>query len=339
MSTWVKIDPGSTADTKDALPLLSQIQYVMLVDGPAIFADPKVERPVFESSTFVGTSCRLDLCTQLVDVDVRNSIYSEVQKKLHCDRSAISTADRTTNITLPRISDASDSGTTTELQIDPFSYVTTAIFLTNLFAGYVSTSGNDTFSTAVQDWGSQIYDVHTTQNSRRVDNPYAVADVIEAIWYGNISRCTAVEDHLTCAFTNIAKAMTKSLRDSAFTTTAIGSSDSNQLDGLDNGSFGKLAAGNTHVVTTFVRIDWWWISLPCLVWAMSVVLWVGMMAETWLVKAPAWRDNTLPLLYLLRHPIDGDSAAGSEVSNRSLRRRSKAVHTSLRVDSGLAYLD
>ena len=72
--------------------------------------------------------------------------------------------------------------------------------------------------------------------------------------------------------------------------------------------------GKAYVATTFVKIDWVWLSLPVLVWVLSFVVWLGTMWQSRRVGAPMWRDNVLPLLWMspenegaIRVPLDPSS--------------------------------
>ena len=48
------------------------------------------------------------------------------------------------------------------------------------------------------------------------DSEYAVIDTLQSIYYGNISGCAEFDDYLSCGVENVAKAMTKTFRDSAY---------------------------------------------------------------------------------------------------------------------------
>ena len=114
--------------------------------------------------------------------------------------------------------------------------------------------------------------------------PGAGVDVVEAVYLGNFSSCSHSDDHLTCAMNNVAKAVTKSFRDSAYIT---------------NGAAGaNMTRGETMVIATYVHIQWVWITLPVAVLATGAALFITTAVITHHFGLPKWKNNVLPLLYL-----------------------------------------
>lgn len=116
-------------------------------------------------------------------------------------------------------------------------------------------------------------------------NPeYAPIDTWQSIFYGDFSGCGPDDDHLMCAVNNVAKAMTKTLRDSTYI--AYG------LEGA-NATLGK-----TLSTVSYVCIDWQWASLPFCVWILAAALWCVTALKARRAKVPVWANNVLPLLFL-----------------------------------------
>ena len=90
------------------------------------------------------------------------------------------------------------------------------------------------------------------------DSEYAVIDTLQSIYYGNISGCAEFDDYLSCGVENVAKATTKTFRDSAYIAYGLESAN--------------VTVGETQVVVSYVRINWFWFSLPLSVWTMAAVL-------------------------------------------------------------------
>jgi hypothetical protein len=59
-----------------------------------------------------------------------------------------------------------------------------------------------------------------------------------------------------------------------------------------------VAIGKVFVTTTFLTVQWMWLSIPIAVWAISLIVWLGTMWKSRRVSAPLWRDNVLPLLFI-----------------------------------------
>lgn len=70
---------------------------------------------------------------------------------------------------------------------------------------------------------------------------YPGRDSIQALQSGNFSGCNTADDHLSCAFRNVAKAITKTLNDSAYMKYGLQSAD--------------VTYGQTNVSVSYVRID------------------------------------------------------------------------------------
>ncbi|CAK1364215.1 unnamed protein product [Cercospora beticola] len=135
---------------------------------------------------------------------------------------------------------------------------------------------------------------------------YAARDVLGSIFYGNISGCADEDDHLVCAANNAAKAMTKTLRDSAF----VASRSDNTT----------MARGRTLIMVNFVRIQWVWIALPALVLLLALLTWIGTLWKSSQAKVPRWRDDILPLLFLYREAeevqpeMDGAGQSSAQIA-------------------------
>ncbi len=122
---------------------------------------------------------------------------------------------------------------------------------------------------------------------------YATFDILQSLFYGNISRCVDSQDHLVCAANNMASAMTKTFRDSALV--------ANKLKD------GNVRTGQTLILLTYVHVEWVWIALPLLVWCLAVITWIGTAWKAHQAKLHHWRENTLPLLFLYREAVNEKS--------------------------------
>ncbi|RHZ56264.1 DUF3176 domain-containing protein [Aspergillus thermomutatus] len=118
---------------------------------------------------------------------------------------------------------------------------------------------------------------------------YAGKDVIEALVKSNMSGCSLeVVEKFNCSMHNVAAAISKSFRDSAYISA-----------GSDPGK-AQIAAGRVMRSMTYVAVQWQWIVLPVLVWLLGAVTLVGTVWKTRRARAPKWRNDPLPLLFLYR---------------------------------------
>jgi hypothetical protein len=142
----------------------------------------------------------------------------------------------------------------------------------------------------------------------------AAVDTTQAVFQGNISGCADSDDHLSCGVENMAKAMTKSFRDSS----------------------ANVTYGETQIVISYVRINWFWFSLPLSVWAMAAVLWTSTVIHTRRMRVSAWANSILPLLFLYRGDIRKGEVGQQGCSNADYLRRSERIAVKLRFPDGKA---
>lgn len=103
--------------------------------------------------------------------------------------------------------------------------------------------------------------------------------------------CNSVNnDVFSCIMEGFARALTKVIRESGVI---------NKPDGIDPSST-YLAKGEAFIPDTFVRVQWEWIILPLLVWVLGLVTWAVIAFQSWRLRLPRWRDDTLPLMFLYR---------------------------------------
>ena len=308
--------------TGGALPTL---QYVRAVNVPNIFVSKGYTYlPINNRTLFVATSCKLDLCAQLVDIHVRDAAYTENLKQIFCDGTYPRTSDvysRYDNRTQYRLSPpwkSKDLDGSSHLTVSVWSHLAVVQFLTGLFDGY---------SVLSTGYGPTIA-LNPTESKY-----YATVDVLQAMYSGDMSRCVPGEDHLVCAATSVTKALTKSLRDSEYVTHGAGRPIRN---GLTNGI---VAAGDTNIVAIFVRINWWWLTLPVLVWALGAVTLLGTVLKSRQADVPGWRDSLLPLLLLYRDSDGTGDLPADFRANRSWDEWAEKVKVGLSVRKEFAALE
>ncbi|KAE8376760.1 hypothetical protein BDV26DRAFT_264929 [Aspergillus bertholletiae] len=148
---------------------------------------------------------------------------------------------------------------------------------------------------------------------------YAAPDFIQAMAIGNTTGCdVATMDKLQCAMENVAAAMTKSFRDSAY---IAADSDPTRA---------RMAAGRTRTSMTYVQVRWQWIVLPALVWVLGAATLAGTMWKSRSTKAPKWRNDPMPLLFLLQRRR-GDAVG---VAERESGEKAEALRVKLYESNG-----
>jgi hypothetical protein len=120
-----------------------------------------------------------------------------------------------------------------------------------------------------------------------------------------------------CGMENMAKAMTKPFRDSS----------------------ANVTYGETQVVISYVRTNWFWFSLPLSVWAMAAVLWTSTVIHTRRTNVSAWTNNILPLLFLYRGDVGKDEVGQRGTSNADYLRTTERIAVCWRFSDGKAKLE
>lgn len=151
---------------------------------------------------------------------------------------------------------------------------------------------------------------------------YSSSDTVEAMFYAQFSdtNCNTPNNTFACVFNAVGRALTKAVRDASMPTNG-----SRTLD---------VALGRTEVTTTFVRVEWQWLSLPVAVWICSFIVWLGSMLKTWKIGVPLWRDNVLPLLYLYREEGGSSADDGYGHSNFGYEVRAEGSRVKLTTHDG-----
>ncbi|KAL2797288.1 hypothetical protein BJX66DRAFT_335191 [Aspergillus keveii] len=154
------------------------------------------------------------------------------------------------------------------------------------------------------------------------EGSYATSDVLEAIFYGDFNTtmpsCT---DQLSCAVSNVAAAMAKTLRDTAFTNS-----------GSSSGADQSLVKGQTMVTVPFVQIHWEWLALPLLVWILTCLVWLAAMVKTRRGRIYKGANNPLPLLFLYDKRVEEEGGAQVADTVRYGRGSSAVRWTEVAID-------
>ncbi|PWY75190.1 hypothetical protein BO94DRAFT_568556 [Aspergillus sclerotioniger CBS 115572] len=244
-----------------------------------------------ETSLFTATECALVPIVQLFNASVSLSVYQESQ-------IANWTANETdwAGISITPVIPSDTGPFSPELNqtfgFGDEAWVATSYYINNLFAGRV-VAASDSF---------EFISAAIT---------YAAGDTLEAIFYGNFTAtgCMA-DDPLTCAMGNVAAAMTKTMRDDAFST-AVGFDK-------DEDVHSQQAVGHTHVTVLFVEIRWVWLALPVAVWLLGAVSCIGAAWKSYRAGTRPWMTSPLPLVLMEKCWQDRDSNGegnGVEMAN------------------------
>ncbi|GIK02028.1 hypothetical protein Aspvir_006071 [Aspergillus viridinutans] len=122
---------------------------------------------------------------------------------------------------------------------------------------------------------------------------YAPSDFIQAMSLGNITGCDVRSvEKLECAMKNVAQAMSKTFRDSAY----VGANS--------DLSRANMTVGRAMTSVSYVQVRWAWIVLPALVWVLGAGTLAGTIWKTRRAQVPKWKNDPIPLLFLYQDGVD-----------------------------------
>jgi hypothetical protein len=312
---------GTTANRSPST--MPTIHYITVNDISSIlrlnYSPVKVlERP------FLAAQCDVKIGVQAIQESIENSIYT--MTPIGFWQYGESTFSETSNETLlawwqdmtkewsslPQDTTSTSPGLVLPpgFQIDITALAALTDFVADLFDGHLQGSPN-----GATWWGGDGEQSYS----------YAASDAIQSLGYGNISGCATEDDRLTCGVSNMAKALTKSFRDSAY------------ISG-GSGTIGT-AAGEAHVAISYVWIEWAWMSLPLCVWTLAAVLWVGTAMKTRRAGVPVWANDILPLLFIDRGYSSQEQDEGHGTSAAYYLVRAKQTKVQLHISEGKVALD
>jgi hypothetical protein len=152
-------------------------------------------------------------------------------------------------------------------------------FVDDLFSGYAVAHG----------------DSFVFRRNFGVEGIYATSDALQAIFYNNLTNSNCpVNDQLTCAMQNVASAISKTIRDTAFTGNV--SYEPPSVWGEKQIEFAKkTTTGRTMVTVTYISIHWMWLALPVAVWFLGSLSCICSAWSTHRVHIQTWMNSVLPL--------------------------------------------
>ncbi|KAF2095410.1 hypothetical protein NA57DRAFT_79137 [Rhizodiscina lignyota] len=291
---------------------MSLVQSIIALDSapPPPTHDGKLAQPVvvLPNSTFVATECSLQSCARRFKPSVHNSAYSEETLDTWCNAEISNLADTPRQILRPPWAPGQN------FTIDDDAVRSLGSFLIQIVAGIVNSAPPSyAYVPSLNPNPSLVPDGSTFAS-------YATPDVLEAIFAGNFSGCDS--GPVTCAMENIAQAVSKSIRD-----------DPLLSNGLANAN---VSIGQVMTSTTFIHIEWQWITLPVVVWFLGFITWIGTAWMTRRADVGRWSNSPLVLMFLERSYLSDRTSSG--MSQKDLMQRAKDLKVRLQVQDEQARL-
>lgn len=308
------------------------IRYVSAI-GNAIGLPGTSPKPATPDSQFIGTECALEPYVVSVQPSVNKSVYSEVILEEWSLINTFSDMNITADVGLtfhppwgPELGMERDQ--TFTMSFTAWNSIGLAIMY--MFNGSIQTmqpvgDGTGTSAGSATGGTSVIVDQQVQY--------YPTSEVVLGIATNNYtSHTNNSNDKLSGMITDVAQALTKSLRDTSYIANG----------GLANEN-AHMATGRTLTAVTFVRVQWAWLTLPVVVWFAALITWIGTAWETRRLGVRSWGNNILPLLFLYREEaplVDGRVFARDEnsVSSGSYMQRAEGIRVKLQRSGNLVKL-
>lgn len=283
------------------------------------FSGTSVTRQV---SLWEATECSLEPIVRSFQPSVKNNIYSDTTLAIWSDRTLVHDTDSSSSTSSSTSNNPQYTNDTEftwqfqppwgrELGMDTTTNPTgtfqyglaaekaVAKFLRILFSGYY--------------WRNQTHEGY--QPTAPDAALYAASDVLQTLDRGDLAGCgdnnpisyqLSVPVKVNCSAQNVARAISKTFRDS----TSSGAESGDIPEDVRTGY------GRVQVNVTFISVRWQWIALPVLVWVLGAVAVVGAIWKTRRRRAPRWKNDPLPLLFLYQgedeNEMTGEGGVGEK---------------------------
>ena len=239
-----------------------------------------IESNIDNNTQFVATECTLQPLVRSVKPFVSLGVYQEtILAEWTVLNNTLSTVS--SDFLTPKWNNSSGLGLTSTSELFGFganSWNAIIMFFENIFAGNITVGVPD------------IFEILASIDGRTTLGAYAAMDTLEALFYSNFSSSCDKGDQLTCAMDNVAAAMSKTIRDTAF---SIGAKDD-----VNHTINTNITTGYTMTTASFVAVRWEWLILPLLVWLLVTVSWMGAALRS--RNIPALKNDLMPLLFVYR---------------------------------------
>ncbi|KAJ9629514.1 hypothetical protein H2203_001888 [Taxawa tesnikishii (nom. ined.)] len=274
------------------------IQSILAKDGV---------REIDNSTTFIASECVLVPCVQSYHAAVNGSDFKEQILQTWYNNTQDLTAG--TNLTADDNqqlfafvdpSEAPDKGVEAgqHFGITGIAYDAVQRYLSSLFSGYAIQLRSD-------------FEFEGTPSG------IGSSDALKAIYYGNFTNCENPADKVACAVGNVAKALSKSIRDAPYVVSGV--------DGAE------MTKGQTLVPVTYIHVTWYWLSLPVVIWLLSITTLLGTAWKSRRAGVRTWRTNPLAMVFLGLDREEHAKVKHYGMTEKALSKKAKKLQVKLHV--------
>lgn len=290
----------ASSNTTHKTSVFPVIQYIMANGSNLNPEAGAIHVEIGNNTQFIATECVLQPLVRSFKALVNMGVYQEKQLAEWADVN--STSDDIYDLSLkPNWNETFGTKKDETFGMTFLAKKAMSGFVQDLFSGYAVADG-DSFVFLRKPDGQGIY---------------ATSDALQAIFYNNLTKSNCpVNDQLTCAMQNVASAISKTIRDTAFTGNV--SYEPPSIWGAKPiGFVKKTTAGRTMVTVTYISIHWMWLVLPVAVWFLGALSCICSAWGTHRVHIQTWMNSVLPLAIRPygKEKCDHESQDCSDVEN------------------------
>lgn len=310
---------------------LGYVQSIFAIDPAAVdrFSQNITAYVPSNNSNIYAHECAMYACIQVINTtaatysdgaDKRN--YNPITESILKEYTDFS-VDESGNIVFPPIPQDDIKAMNITNGDSIFTMPATSVNLlgtviNRIFQGYVSTDTNST---------SFLYDrdgIGDTDDSNS-------ADYIQSIFFNsahsnsNSGLCpwpgmshwqAGVGGDVSCTVKNVAKGMSNGFRSAAW-----------------SGRESLSIPGSATHATSWVRVTWFWLFVPVLLWLLSLTILIGTALKTRRAGVRTWRTNPLPMVFLEMSDEQRRQVKNHDMTEQGLAQKAKALKVKLLLDN------
>jgi hypothetical protein len=91
--------------------------------------------------------------------------------------------------------------------------------------------------------------------------------------------------------------------------------------------------GYTQYATSWVRVTWFWLFVPVLLWLLSLTILIGTAIKTRRAGVRTWRTNPLPMVFLEMSDEQRRQVEDHDMTEQGLAQKAKALKVKLHLDN------
>ena len=192
--------------------------------------------------------------------------------------------------------------------------------IARIFQGYVTTDSNSTNFQYDRDGTNNTDDSNSADYIQSIFTNSAHENMNSGLCYGpqggDSHFVAGGHGDVSCTVKNVAKAMSNGFRSAAWSGREL-----------------LVLNGYTQYATSWVRVTWFWLFVPVLLWLLSLTILIGTAVKTRRAGVRTWRTNPLPMVFLEMSDEQRRQVEDHDMTEQGLAQKAKALKVKLHLDN------